>query len=67
MIFYFTGALLISLILYTLGKYSALLGVIAMTGKITLIISVVLALAHLYRHLIKSKKTIKSLPGPRDT
>ncbi len=49
MIFYFTGALLISFVLFRLGFYAAIISLISTGGKVMAVLLLIAALVLLYR------------------
>ena len=61
MIFYFTGALLISFAIFRLGFYAAIIGIISTGAKVTVALLLIAALILLYKRFRRRTKQIKLL------
>ena len=61
MIFYFTGALLISFAIFRLGFYAAIIGIISTGAKVTVALLLIAALILLYKRFRRRAKQIKLL------
>ena len=65
MIFYFVGALLISLALFKLGQYAAIIAMITNVSKVAALVIVIAAVVLLYRKL-RGRIQVLGLPWLSD-
>lgn len=66
MVIYFIAALLISGMVYKLGAYSTIIGLMVTAGKISVVVAVIAAVALIYRRYIGKWRKVKLIGGSQE-